>query len=1077
MSSSLRTDEVLSREAEEILRRQQRQHSANFKEHGRPLYRNLNECGFAALCLSGGGIRSAAFGLGIIQALASCPQSVSGGEWDSISETEIEQRAKSSFLAQFDYLSTVSGGGYIGSWLSAWCASAGFQRIWRNLIARPDGPDLEPGPIGWLRSYSNYLTPKLGLTSADAWSAISIYLGNLLLNWMIILPLFCCAIIGLKILAVALDAIALLPNWFFPNAHWFENEKSCPINWQPYLLICAIPSILLLIAALAFVCRHRIARQATESSATQTSFLCFAVLPSLISAILLAQFIGSDPIGQLSEKLVPAEQLRPEDPKCEPVAEIQGLPIAKLRDAGLAKAAGLSVGDVIEEFAGRKVTKIWELKQAFLQNRAKDQVELHITRNKDEPAQRKIFLKLASSLGNDVGWEDVGMEIGSTGGLQLKEDRWKILAIGAALGAAIYFASYLVGWLFERRRPDARGFVAWLISGCMFGVLAALAYCFFATLSGGEERGESSMIPFFDSSALPLTIGVPWLLCSQLLSFVTFIGLSSYRSQSDADREWLGRAAGWLLSVALAWFAISLLTFGTVLLMPYAQSAIEVLKVSVVPISGISGLITAILGKGNLTLPPSATTSRNIMLVKLANIGLSIAAPLFAAGLIIILSNFLDKVLFGKFLFEEFSATTRWQVLIPLFAALAFFVFVGACASRLININWFSLHALYRNRLVRAFLGATRTRKQDRFTGFDKADDPKMHTLWPARSGSVWQPFHILNLTLNLVAGQRLSWQERKAAPFTVSPLHCGTGSTFEIVHAAGGAIERPRGAYRATAAYADGISLGTAMAISGAAVSPNMGYHSSPAMTFLMSMLNVRLGWWLGNPAFERDCSYAKRGPSWAILPLLQEALGLTTGDRRYIYLSDGGHFDNLGLYEMVRRRCRFILVVDAGCDPQMSFEDLGSALRKIAVDLDVSIKFHGLEAIRKRDVNSATTATAAFYHAVGEIDYRSTDGATKNGVVVYIKPAYYGIEGAAIRAYAVGNGEFPHQSTLDQWFSESQFESYRSLGFEIMEHILGLVTASSGGVKAAKLADIFAVLLEERTAAPQAPRFDSSH
>ena len=82
-------------------------------------------------------------------------------------------------------------------------------------------------------------------------------------------------------------------------------------------------------------------------------------------------------------------------------------------------------------------------------------------------------------------------------------------------------------------------------------------------------------------------------------------------------------------------------------------------------------------------------------------------------------------------------------------------------------------------------------------------------------------------------------------------------------------------------------------MAISGAAASPNMGYHSSPAITFLMTIFNVRLGWWLGNPGPCGEISYRKEGPSFAIKPLVQEAVGLTTDDKEYVYLSDGGHFE----------------------------------------------------------------------------------------------------------------------------------------------------------------------------------------
>ena len=160
----------------------------------------------------------------------------------------------------------------------------------------------------------------------------------------------------------------------------------------------------------------------------------------------------------------------------------------------------------------------------------------------------------------------------------------------------------------------------------------------------------------------------------------------------------------------------------------------------------------------------------------------------------------------------------------------------------------------------------------------------------------------MLNIALDLFEAKRLAWQERKAEPFTVSPRHCGS------------ALKGFRPSCEYAGKKAGGITLGTAMAISGAAVSPNMGYYSSPSISLLLAFFNVRLGWWLGNPGWQGNNSYATEGPDFAIKPLLQEAFGLTTDDKRYVYLSDGGHFEDLGLYEMVRRRCRFIVVVDAG-------------------------------------------------------------------------------------------------------------------------------------------------------------------
>ena len=151
--------------------------------------------------------------------------------------------------------------------------------------------------------------------------------------------------------------------------------------------------------------------------------------------------------------------------------------------------------------------------------------------------------------------------------------------------------------------------------------------------------------------------------------------------------------------------------------------------------------------------------------------------------------------------------------------ALVLTAAVGWVASKFVNINRFSLHGLYRNRLVRAFLGGSnqdREKTRNPFTGFDENDNVPMWQLWPTDTGrgEGWRPFHIVNIALNIVSTKKLAWQERKAEPFTVSPLHSGTACK----------------AYPPSKQYGHqdrGISLGTALAISGAAASPNMGYHS----------------------------------------------------------------------------------------------------------------------------------------------------------------------------------------------------------------------------------------------------------
>jgi len=122
----------------------------------------------SALCFSGGGIRSATFGLGVLQGLA-----------------------RKELLDKFDFLSTVSGGGYLGSWLSAWIHRKGIDTVQKRLKneSPPSPLNPEPDPIVHLRSYSNYMSPKLGLLSADTWTLGAIFIRNLILNWLILMPL------------------------------------------------------------------------------------------------------------------------------------------------------------------------------------------------------------------------------------------------------------------------------------------------------------------------------------------------------------------------------------------------------------------------------------------------------------------------------------------------------------------------------------------------------------------------------------------------------------------------------------------------------------------------------------------------------------------------------------------------------------------------------------------------------------------------------------------------------------------------------------------------------------------------
>jgi hypothetical protein len=234
------------------------------KPTGKELNRALNKLDSAALCLSGGGIRSASFALGVMQAFAVHPRA--GGSGPGVKKPE------DSLLSRFQYLSTVSGGGYIGSWLSAWVARAGFADAWRKLTDRRDRPENEPQEISWLRTYSNYLTPKLGLGSADTWAALALVLRNLLLNWLVILPVLWLAIIVLKALAVLMVWIGR----YEPTSCFVISR-----DYDPTIIFGGI-SIVIFLFALRFRTKNRPTRDG--GAATLGKFVRRDLLPTMVAS-------------------------------------------------------------------------------------------------------------------------------------------------------------------------------------------------------------------------------------------------------------------------------------------------------------------------------------------------------------------------------------------------------------------------------------------------------------------------------------------------------------------------------------------------------------------------------------------------------------------------------------------------------------------------------------------------------------------------------------------------------------------------------------------------------------------------
>jgi len=625
----------------------------------------------------------------------------------------------------------------------------------------------------------------------------------------------------------------------------------------------------------------------------------------------------------------------------------------------------------------------------------------------------------------------------SVGGVNHTQEQYLAHVLGPVIAAALLFIAFdsLYYWgdldhpttlpqvILQILPPILAGWLTYLLFcgkpmgtrvRLLFGPLS-LAVLLMAACTGATAWAITNEILPFTTWEQYVTIAPPLLLFGLDLGITVFVGLTS-RVLQDEDREWIARSSAWIQLFCVSWVASCAL----VLLLPGLILGVTYKYHTSGGLAGITALSGWLTSRSN-----NSSGSDSPMLKKLLAVAQKVAPFVFVVAffaclsiltnVLLVKSNSVFPTIVGNAVTEvnwwehsDLLEHTPWEPLLLWGTAFFFFSWVMA---HFININTFSLQGMYRNRLIRAYLGASNSnRGASRFTGFSNTDNVLMRDMRVVK-----KPFHVVNMALNLVAGNRLAWQQRKAQSFTVSPLHAGS---FDL-------------GYRDSSRYGgpDGISMGTAVAISGAAASPNMGYNSSPIIGFIMTLFNARLGSWLGNPGKAGDKTWKLGGPQSAVRSLVKEALGLTTNTSSYVYLSDGGHFENLALYEMVMRRVKHIVVLDGGCDPAFGYEDLGNALRKIRIDMNIPICFD--------DALIGPLKEKKRRCAVATIRYSAVDPACEDGVLVYIKPILLNTEPPDVGSYAVVNPTFPHQSTADQWFDESQTESYRALGVHSIDEI----------------------------------------
>ena len=213
-------------------------------------------------------------------------------------------------------------------------------------------------------------------------------------------------------------------------------------------------------------------------------------------------------------------------------------------------------------------------------------------------------------------------------------------------------------------------------------------------------------------------------------------------------------------------------------------------------------------------------------------------------------------------------------------------------------------------------------------------------------------------------------------------------------------------------------------MAVSGAAASPRMGMETVPTLSALLTLLNIRLGLWVPRPGHKGTPGF---------LCLLRGAIGVWMSElSSWLNLTDGGHIENMGVYELLRRRCKFTVCVDGEADPNSTFQGQLTLVRHAQIDFGIRIDPR-LDDVR-RDPKSGLSRT---HSQLFRVTYpaEAPDRPEAIGLMLYLKLSLTGNEAELLKRYRSIHPDFPHQSTLDQFYDEEQFEAYRQLGIHVAE------------------------------------------
>lgn len=407
-----------------------------------------------------------------------------------------------------------------------------------------------------------------------------------------------------------------------------------------------------------------------------------------------------------------------------------------------------------------------------------------------------------------------------------------------------------------------------------------------------------------------------------------------------------------------------------------------------------------------------------------------VAAALLVVGILIlgyVAADWLVGLVIDAAGPAEAQRAWQWVLVISLLA------FLASISGILTNINLVTLHRYYRDRLMELFMPEPSEATIDKpAKPATLADGTELHTMCNYLN-KIKGPYHIINTNVLLCGSRVTKFRGRGGDSFILSPLYCGSNATGWV----------------RTDKFMDGkFTLATSMAVSGAAISAHAGAAGegvarNPWLAALIAIFNIRLGVWVDNPLRIKERASADAEAGSARLPNLwdpgiREILFKNTLNEQadFVELTDGGHFENLGVYELIRRELDVIIACEGVADRDSRFADFSNLVEKVRLDFNATIEIDLDPLIPKESVDRpyGIKDWARQSHAVGSITYASG----KKALLVYLGTTLVPDLPVDLYGYKLAHNDYPDETTTDQFFDEKQFEAYRVLGNSLCDRMI---------------------------------------